>query len=207
MTARNAIRVMVVLAATAAFAQSALPGTTQGAPILSQQDLTSRRGPARNRGAGAAPQGLAAIQQQVEDTDHTLSQMRVLLKQMQTRAAKTKATDSVTKANLEMWGLMVGQMDKELQQLRSTLAAREDMEARRAALYKQADAKIEAQAQAARTAQAARFAEATKNATGTQTTSAAEPTAGQGAQQDASPHTAPAQSSTVPPASNPASPN
>lgn len=191
---RTATRVFVVMAATAALAQSALPGTTPASPMLSQQDLAARRGPARNR-AAAAPQGLAAIQQQVEDMDHTVSQMRVVLKQMQVRAAKSKATDSVTKANLDMWELMMRHMDKELQELRSTLAVREDMEARRAALYKQADAKIEAQAQAARAAQAARFAEASKNATGTQTPSAA------------SPQTAPAQSSTVSPASNPASPN
>src|SRR5579864_5211457 len=99
---RNAIGVMVVLAATAALGQNALPGTTQGAPMLSPQDLAARRGPARNRTAGA-PQGLAAIQQQVEDMDHTVTQMRVVLKQMQARAAKSKATDSATKANFEMW--------------------------------------------------------------------------------------------------------
>jgi hypothetical protein len=142
------------------------------------------------------------MQQQVEDMDHTISQMRVVLKQMQTRAAKSKATDPVAKANLDMWELMVSHLDKELVQLRATLATREDMEARRAALYKQADAKIEAQAQAARAAQAARFADAAKNATGTQTPSAGEPAAGQGAQQGSS-HTAPAQPSSA----NPASPH
>lgn len=201
---RSAIQVMVVLAATAALGQTALPGTTQKTPMLSPQDLAARRGPARNRPA-AAPQGLAAIQQQVEDMDHTVSQMRVVLKQMQARAAKSKATDSATKANLEMWELMVSHLDKELVQLRATLATREDMEARRAALYKQADAKIDAQAQAARAAQAARFADAAKNATGTQTPSAGEQAAGQSAQPGTAPHIAPAQSST--PATNPASPN
>jgi hypothetical protein len=72
--------------------------------------------------------------------------MREVLKQMHARAAKSTAPDSLTKANLDMWELMVGQLDKELQQLRQTLAAREDLEARRAALYRQADAKAEAAA-------------------------------------------------------------
>lgn len=191
---RNVTRVIVVLAATAALAQSTLPGTTQAAPMLSEQDLAARRGPARSRTATAPQGGLAAARQQVEDMDRTLSQMRVVLKQMHARAAMSKTPDSLAKANLEMWELMVGQMDKELQQLRVAVASREDMEARRAALYKQADAKIEAEAQAARAAQAARFADAAKNATGTQTPTATEPDG-----QSAKPP--------VPPANNPASPN
>lgn len=196
MVSRNVTRVMLVLSATAAFAQSALPGTTQGAPMMSQQDLAGRRGPAMNR--TAAPQGLTEIRQRVEDMDHTLSEMRVVLKQMHARAAKSNATDSLTKANLDMWELMVGHMDKELQQLRLTLAAREDMEVRRAALYKQADAKIEAQAQAARAAQAARFAEAANNASGTRPSSQA---VGESTQQNASRHTEHAQPSAAPPTS------
>jgi MoxR-like ATPase len=143
------------------------------------------------------------MREQVQDMENTLSRMRAVLKQMHARAAKSKATDSVTKANLDMWDLMVGQLDKEFEQLRQTLAAREDLEARRAALYRQADAKAAAEAEAARAAQAARFAESEKNATGTPTPSATGPSAepGPGAQ------TAPRQPSTAPPTNNPSSPN
>jgi hypothetical protein len=168
MTFRSASRVIavmaatVVLAATAALAQSAQPGTTPDAPILNQsaplqnrQSLAGRRGPVGNRTTD--PQSLAAMRERVQDMERTLSQMRVVLKQMHAKFAKSKATDSLTKANLDMWELMVGQLDKELQQLHETLAAREDLEARRAALYKQADAKAAATAQAARAAQAVRF--------------------------------------------------
>jgi hypothetical protein len=130
----------------------------------------------------------------------TISQMRVLLQQMQARAAKSKATDALTKANLDLWELMVGQLDKELQQLHQTLAAREDLEARRADLYRQADAKAAAAAAAARAAQAARFAEAEKNAAGTTPA----PT---GQSREPSPGAPTAQPSQAPPANNPAAPN
>jgi peptidoglycan hydrolase CwlO-like protein len=85
--------------------------------------------------------------------------MHLVLKQMQDKAAKSKTKDSLAKANLDMWELMVGHLEKELQELKIAMAAHEDMEARRAALYKQADAKAAAEAQAARAAQAARFAD------------------------------------------------
>jgi septal ring factor EnvC (AmiA/AmiB activator) len=108
------------------------------------------------------------MRERVADMDNSISQMRALLKQMQAKAAKSKATDSLTKTNLQMWELMIGHLNKDLQQLRVTLAAREDLEARRASLYRQADAKAEAEAQAARAAEAARFAQE-QNATGTPT--------------------------------------
>jgi hypothetical protein len=132
--------------------------------------------------------------------DSTLSQMRGVLKQMQAKAARSKVSDPLAKANLDLWELMVGHLDKELQQLHETLGVREDMEVRRLALYKQADAKAEAAAQAGRAAQAARFAEAQKNDTGTPTAAAAEQTS------VPSP-AAPSQPSAVPPTNNPASPN
>jgi peptidoglycan hydrolase CwlO-like protein len=143
------------------------------------------------------------MRERVQDMESTVSRMRVVLKQMQARADKSKATDALTKANLDMWELMVDQLGKELQQLRDTLAAREDLEIRRAALYKQADAKAAAAAEAARAAQAARFAEAEKNATGTSTPAPA----GQSREPGPGAHSAPAQPSATPPTSNPASPN
>jgi hypothetical protein len=105
MTFRIATRVTVVLAATAALAQSAQPGTTPGAPILNRQSLAGRRGPVGNKTAD--PQGLAAMRERVKDMESTLSQMRVVLKQMNAKAAKSKATDSLTKANLGMLELRV----------------------------------------------------------------------------------------------------
>ena len=193
---RSATRVVVVLAATMAFGQSAQPGTTPSAPILNSQGLTGRRGPVGNKTTD--PQGLAAMRERVEDMGSTLSQMRVVLKQMQAKAAKSNATDSLTKANLNMWELMVGHLDKELQQMRVTLAAREDLEARRAALYRQADAKVEA----ARGGRAARFAEAQQNTTGTPAPAATEDATGQSAEPSPA-----AQTSVAPTTNNSASPN
>ena len=197
---RSATRVVVLLAATAALAQSAQPGTTPGAPILNQQGLTARRGPLGNKTAD--PQGLGAMRERVEDMENTLSRMGVVLRQMQAKAAKSNATDSLSKANLDMWELMVGHLDKELQQMRVTLAAREDLEARRAALYRQADAKAEAAAQAARAGQAARFAQAEKNTTGTPAPAATEHATGQSAERSPA-----AQPSAAPTTNNSASPN
>lgn len=81
--------------------------------------------------------------------------------------------------------------------MRLTLAAREDLEARRAALYKQADAKAEA----------ARFAQAQKNAAGTPTPAATEQATGQSAERSPVAQTAPAQPSAALPTNNSASPN
>ena len=140
MTLRKATRIMVLLLGTKAFAQNTLPGTTASAPILNHRPgLPGRRGPVANKNNDL--QGLIALRQQVEDMEGVLSQMHVTLKQMQAKSAKSKTTDPLTKANLDMWELMVGHLDQELEQNRLELAQREDMEVRRAALYKQADAR------------------------------------------------------------------
>ena len=201
---RSVTRVVVVLAATAALAQSAQPGTTPGEPILNRQGPTGRKSPVANKTAD--PQSLAVIREQVENMDSTLSQMRSLLRQMHAKATTSKATDSLTKVNLDMWDLMVGHLDKELQHMRLTLAAREDWEARRAALYKQADAKAEAEAQAARASQAARFAQPEKNATGTASAAATGPATGQSAERNSTAQGAPAQPSATPATNNSALP-
>jgi hypothetical protein len=199
---------IVVLAATTVFAQSAQPGATPSAPILSQSaPMPNRQSPVGQRGPNGStaddPLGLGAARERVQEMEDTVSRMRVVLKQMHSTAPKNTATDSLTKTNVDMWELMVGQLSRELQQLRETLAERENMEARRAALYKQADAKIAAAQQAARAAQAARFAEAGTNATGTPT---AAPT-GQTGEQRPGAQTLPAQPSAAPSTNNSASPN
>ena len=201
MILRSVARVVVVLAAGAAFAQSAQPGTTASAPMLNRQAPAGRRGPVGNKPAD--PQGRVAMRERVGEMESTLSQMRVVLKQMHAKAANSKATDSLTKANLDMWDLMVGQLDKNLQQMRVTLAAREDMEVRRAALYRQADAKAEAEAQTAR----ARFGQADNKTTATPTPAATQQATGQSTEGVHAVQTAPAQPSAAPTTSSPSSPN
>ncbi len=198
---RNVVRVAVVLAATAVLAQSSPPG---GAPAVKRHNQAEPRGPDGN--TATDPLGVGAIREQVGDMETTLSGMHMALNQMRARAAESKTSDSLSKANLDLWELMVGHLDKELQQLRETLATREDMEKRRVALYKQADAKIAAATQAARAAQAARFAEAQRNATGTVTPTKA--SNGQSTGQSGPAGTiAPAPSSVAPSTNTPASPN
>ena len=150
---RNAAIVVVVLAVTTAVAQSVPPAPTVpgGIGMIGQERGSLGR---RISSQGAmGPSGMqtpAAPRQRLEDLESTVNQMHLMLKQMQARAAKSTTKDSFAKADLGMWELMVGHMDKELQELRAAIAAREEMEARRAALYKQADVNAEAKAQAAR---------------------------------------------------------
>ena len=200
---RNAIRVITVLAVTTALAQSipaTAPADNPSATVPGGTEVMQRQGFAHRRGlAGNQARNLPAsapLHQRVQDMENTLNQMHGVLKQMHAKAAKSTAKDSLAKSNLEMWELLVGHLDKQLQELKIASAAREDMEARRAALYKQADAKAEAEAQAARAAEAAKFA-------------AGGPTpapAGQGGGQSPAGQTAPGQPST-PPANNSPSPN
>src|ERR1700758_578373 len=143
---------IAILAATQAFAQTPAGATPSASALLTQ------RRPLAGRRPMSAPPGsqssnvnsLAALHQRIEDMQGTLQSMHALMKQMSAKAAKSGTKDPVVKANLEMWNLMVGHLDKQLEELRQTEAAREDMEARRNALYKQADAKAAAEAQAAR---------------------------------------------------------
>jgi hypothetical protein len=201
---RNAIRVITVLAVTTALAQSIPPATQPadnppatvpgGTEVMQRQGYAHRRGLAGNQARNLpAP----ALHQRVQDMENTLNQMHGVLKEMQAKAAKSTAKDSLAKSNLEMWELLVGHLDKQLQELKIATAAREDMEARRTALYKQADAKAEAEAQAARAAEAAKFA-------------AGGPTpapAGQGGGQSPAGQTVPGQPAPTPPANNSPSPN
>jgi hypothetical protein len=144
---------IVILAATQAFAQAPAGATPSASALLGQ-----RRSLAGKRPMSAAPasqssnvNSLAALRQRIEEMQGTLQTMHTLMLQMRAKATKSGTKDPLVKANLDMWNLMVGHLDKQLEELRQTEAAREDMEARRAALYKQADAKAAAEAQAART--------------------------------------------------------
>jgi hypothetical protein len=106
-------------------------------------------------GLAAANRAQAAANQNLQEMGATLTKMQTLLKQMRARTSNSK--DPVAKANLEMWTLMVEQLDKQYEQLRLAARQREEMEARRAAMYKQAD---ERAAEAARKAQQAAKASA-----------------------------------------------
>ena len=202
---RNATRVITILAVTTALAQGTPPSTVPagnpaatvpgGAEVMQRHGFAGRKGPFGKQTGGVPTP--TALHQRVQDMESTLSHMHLVLKQMQDKAAKSKAQDSLARANLDMWQLMVGHLDKELKEFKIAMALREDMEARRAALYKQADAKADAETQAARATQAARFA-------------AGAPTpapAGQGAGQSPAGQTAPEQPSPVAPANNSPSAN
>lgn len=196
---RNAARVIVILSVTTVMAQSNPPAAT----VPGGTDAINRGsglGPRRFGSLGAkrstGVQGAASLRQRLEDLEGTVNRMHTILNKMQARAAKSSVKDSSAKANLDMWELMVGHMDKELENLRVALAAHEDMEARRAALYKQADQKAEAQAQAGRAAMAAKLADKPETA--------APVTTQDGGQ---TPAPTPAGQSSAPPANNPPSPN
>jgi peptidoglycan hydrolase CwlO-like protein len=108
--------------------------------------------------------------------------MHTLLKQMQAKASAAATKDSVAKANLEMWSMMLDQLDKQYEQLVAAQKAREDMEARRLAMYKQADEKAAAAAAAA----TAQQAKATEEARAAASQPAAAPAAAQGTSSSAS---------------------
>jgi len=198
---QNATRVIMALAVTTALAQGTQPaaaGSPQAAvpggnDVMQRQGYAGRRAPSAKQPRGVPVQ--TSLRERVQDMERTLTQMRLVLTKMHDKAAKSKTQDSLAKANLDMWELMVSHLDKELRELKDAAAAREDMEARRAALYKQADAKAEAEAQAARAAGAAKFA------------AGAPAPAGQGAGQSPAGQTAPGQPSPAPAANNSPSPN
>ncbi len=140
MRLRNAAVAIVVLAVTRVLAQGTLPA---GTSLTRQRHApVARRGMASADSSGAAAaQTPAMLRQRMEDMQSTLGKMHVVLKEMRAKAVKGGAKDSLTTANLDMWELMLGHLDKQFEELRATTLAREDIEARRAALYKQADAK------------------------------------------------------------------
>lgn len=191
MRLRNAAVAIVVLAVTTVLAQGTSPvAAPVGAPLTSQ-----RRALAGRRGMSSATgmQTPASLRQRMEDMEGTLVKMHAVLKQMRAKAVKGGAKDPLAKANLDMWELMLGHLDKQFEELQVATHTREDLEARRSAMYKQADAKSEAAAQAARSLSAGQ-------------TPAAAP-AGQGAGQSTAGPTPAGQTSPAPPANASPSPN
>jgi hypothetical protein len=144
MTFRNTAAAIVVLGASTAWGQSTAPAAPSSHP---------RRVAAESNVMGLAEntRTQSATHQREEDMGTTLTRMHALLKQMQAKTSASSA-DSLGKANLEMWSLMLADLDKQYAQLKLASQAREELDARRASLYKQADARA---AQAAKNAQAA----------------------------------------------------
>ena len=146
MLRHSTVIVMVLTAAT-------LWGQSSAGPLAHRRQMVAATSNAE--GLAAANRARAAANQNLEELGKTLTKMQALIKEM--RAKTNGAKDPVAKANLEMWTLMLDQLDKQYEQLRDVARQREDLEARRSALYKQADEKA---AEAARRAKEATSAPA-----------------------------------------------
>ena len=153
MSRKIAIAIAMFLAASSAWAQSPTPAPSPAAtaPVPAPDARTTTSATSRftqKRNARAA-EAQVASRERMREMATTLDGMRALLKQMQAKNASSRSKDPVAKANLEMWELLLGHLDKELHELQLA-AAQEDFEGRRAALYNQAMQKAAAEAAAAR---------------------------------------------------------
>lgn len=154
--------VLLIFAATGAWAQTGAPAGAARPMSGRQRTVMATSTDADSK--TAEMRAKAAVNQRVQEMETTLGKMHLLLKQMQASSAVKNSKDPMTKANLEMWGLMLQQLDKQFDQVKVAAREREDLEARRSAMYKQAQ---ERSAQAARNAQAqARGNTATGQSTG-----------------------------------------
>lgn len=135
--------VTIVLATSAAWGQSASPSMASHASSNPRAVMAT----SNTTGLAQNQQAQTAIHHRVDDMGSMLVKMHALLKQMEAKNKNGASKDPMIKANLEMWGLMLQDLDKQYEQLRVAARTREDMEARRAAMYKQAEAKAAAEAQ------------------------------------------------------------
>jgi hypothetical protein len=92
---------------------------------------------------------ITEMRQRLQEMESTLARMHALLKQMHADSLRS-SKDRLAQGNLGMWELMVGHLDKQFNQLKLATLAREDLEARRAAMYKQAMDKADSAAERAR---------------------------------------------------------
>lgn len=161
MNLRNATAVILILSATAVLGQESASISAPASAPAGEQQTTRRPMPTRRWGKGVmeskqvGPVTPPSFQARVQDLQHTVEKMHAILKQMRTQST-VNAKDPMLKANREMWELMIAQLDKQLEDLKQAEASRVDMEARRAAMYKQAEIKSQA---AARAAQATMFSQ------------------------------------------------
>ena len=135
---------MILLGASAAWAQTASPSMASKGYSRNPRAVMAN---SNGRGLAQSQEAQNAMRHQVEDMGTTLTKMHALLKDMQAKNKVSGRKDPMIKANLEMWGLMLQDLDKQFEQLRVAARSREEIEARRAALYRQAQAKAAAEAQ------------------------------------------------------------
>jgi hypothetical protein len=152
MSRKVVMTITLLLAATGAWAQSPAPALSLAPtpPVISPEpnigtSIISTLG--LNRNAGAAQAELAP-RQSLHEMESRLHGMHVQLKQMQAENVSNPSKCPTARANLEVWELLVSHLDMEFQ-LQVATAAREDVKARRAALYNQAFSKAAAEAAAA----------------------------------------------------------
>jgi hypothetical protein len=146
MTLRSSIAALVVLAATASWGQD-----SAGPLSARRQTVTATSN--NSEAMAASARAKAQADQRVQEMGATLTKMHTLLKQMRAKNTAAASKDATAKANLEMWSLMLDQLDKQFEQVAAAAKSREDLEVRRQALYKQADEKAAAAAATARAQQ------------------------------------------------------
>jgi hypothetical protein len=132
-----------------------LATATVGMQAQNISHLSASKTPARpfnslqaSRSGAASETAPPSMRERVRDMQGTLAKMHAVLDQMRANSAVT-SKDPLAKANLDMWELMVTHLDSELKDLRLAMVEREQWDARRAAMYQQADAKAQAEAQSA----------------------------------------------------------
>ncbi len=141
-----ALVALLAFASAGVQAQNGSSLVASGIPHRQFRSMQTAASPSASR-ASAEPEG-PTMKERVQSIEGTLGKMHAVLDRMRSRAGAV-SKDPLAKANLDMWQLMVAHLDDELKELRVSMALREQWEARRAAMYKQADAKIQAEAQAA----------------------------------------------------------
>ena len=148
MSLRNVTAAFVVLAATTVWAQEApTAGAMPAAAVNSRRPIPGNRrviSPFGNSKA-AGDQNAVTLHQKMLELDGTLRQMHSVAQLMHSKAASS-GKESLAKENVAMWDLMLSHLDKQFEELKAAAAARDELEIRRAALYKQADEKAAAEA-------------------------------------------------------------
>jgi TolA-binding protein len=141
MIQKLALTITLLLAAAGAWAQSPAPTSSLAATpsVISPDPNISPRvisGFGRYRNAGAAQAQLAA-RERLQETQSRLNDMRASLKRMEAEYASSPSKCPISRANLEVYELLLRHLDKEFQ-VQVATAARTGGEVRRAALYNQA---------------------------------------------------------------------
>jgi hypothetical protein len=144
----------IVLSATAVWAQTQTSVASSDRSLPTREPVGIATASAGGNENASAVRAQAALHQRVQDLENTLTKMHALLKQMRTRTEASAAKDPMAKTNLELWELMLGTLDNQFEQLKIATHTREDLDSRRSALYKQAEAKAAAEAHSAQSHEA-----------------------------------------------------